>query len=140
MLRRCGVATCAAAWRSAVGAFSLCTTSVRVRPAPKAPFSFFNSLTCRRETRTCGAWWRRFMFGRRSVPPATSIARGPSPARIFAASATVRGARYSNHGSLSISLDLVAVAAFPRRQDEHGLRVRDAREALRPDALVLVVQ
>src|SRR5918992_1232363 len=56
------------------------------------------------------------MFGSRSVPPAISMARGPSPARIFAASATERGARCSNHGSLSIALGLLAVALFPRQQ------------------------
>src|SRR5262245_29323515 len=94
----------------------------------------------RSETRTPGACWRRFMFGKRSVPPATSIAFGPSPARIVAASATVRGRRYSNHGSRSIALLVVAVAAFPGRQDERGRRIRNRGEALRTHALVLVLQ
>src|SRR6185503_381605 len=80
------------------------------------------------------------MFGSRSVPPAMSIACGPSPARIFAASASVRGARCSNHGSRSIALGLLAVAAFPGRQYEHGLRVRNRGEAFRPDALRLALQ
>jgi len=40
-----------------------------------------------------GAIWRRFMFGKRSVPPASSIAFGPSPARMRAASPSERGAR-----------------------------------------------
>src|SRR5260221_4366143 len=70
------------------------------------------------------------MLGSRSVPPAISIAAGPSPARIFAASATVRGARKSNHGSRIIALGLLAVAAFPGRRDINRLRVRDGRELL----------
>src|SRR6185436_1095968 len=80
------------------------------------------------------------MFGSRSVPPAISIARGPSPARIFAASAIERGARCSNHGSLSIALGLVAVAVFPRRQDEGRLRIRNHRERFGTDALRFAFQ
>src|ERR1700741_2920976 len=80
------------------------------------------------------------MLGSRSVPPAMSIARGPSPARIFAASATERGARCSNHGSLSIALGFLAVALFPRRQNKGGLGVRNGREALRPHTSVLLLQ
>src|SRR5512132_2749110 len=140
MLRKCGVATCAAAWRSAVAVFSLFTSSESVSPAPKLPFNIFSSGTWRSETRTLGAWCRRFMLGSRSVPPAISIAAGPSPARIFAASPSERGERYSNHGSRSIALGLVCVAAFPRRQHEQGLRVRHRREALRAHAPVFFVQ
>src|SRR4051812_13801398 len=140
MLRICGVATCAAAWRNAAGVFSLLTKSLRVRPAPKLPLSLVSSSTCRSETRTCGAWWRRFMFGTRSVPPAISIARGPSPARIFAASATERGARCSNHGSRSIALGLLAVAVFPRRQHERGFGVRHRREGRGPASLVFLMK
>ena len=44
------------------------------------------------DTSTCGVCCRRFMFGTRSVPPAISIAPGPSPASTCAASAIVRGA------------------------------------------------
>src|SRR5262245_34546317 len=80
------------------------------------------------------------MLGSRSVPPAMSIARGPSPARIFAASATERGARCSNHGSRSIALGLLAVAAFPGRQDELRLGVRHGRKTLGPDAPVFSLQ
>src|SRR5688572_30501235 len=80
------------------------------------------------------------MFGSRSVPPAISIARGPSPASMFAASATERGARCSNHGSLSIALGLLAVAFFPRRQYERGLGVRHGREAFGADPLVFLLQ
>src|SRR3989475_12173167 len=80
------------------------------------PFNFISGMW-RRETRTLGAIWRRFMFGSRSVPPAMSIASGPSPARMRAASAMERGARYSNHGSRIILLDLLAVAAFPGRRN-----------------------
>ncbi len=98
MLRRCTVATWCAAWRSALGAFEL-TICVRVRPAPYADPFFFSSATPVSETKTFGAIWRRFMFGSRSVPPAISIAFGPSPARTRVASASVFGARYSNQGS-----------------------------------------
>src|SRR5687767_15892843 len=80
------------------------------------------------------------MLGNRSVPPAMSIARGPSPDRIFAASATERGARCSNHGSLSIALGFLAVAVFPGRQHERGLRVGDCGEALRPHTLISLLQ
>src|SRR6185436_8984595 len=140
MLRMCGVATWMAAWRRAAGVFSCAAISLSVRPAPKVPFRFFSSRTPERETKTCGAWWRRFMFGSRSVPPAMSIARVPSPARIFAASATERGARCSNHGSLSIALGFLAIAVFPRRQDEGGLGVRNCREAFGADSLRLALQ
>jgi hypothetical protein len=48
----------------------------------------------RSATTTFGVCCRRFMFGRRSVPPAKSIASpGAWSARIDAASATVFGAR-----------------------------------------------
>src|SRR3989442_3906053 len=84
----------------------------------------------RRETRTFGAIWRRFMFGSRSVPPAMSMASGPSPARMRAASPMERGARYSNHGSRIILLDLLAVAAFPGRRHDERFRVGDRREVV----------
>src|SRR5947208_8516628 len=91
------------------------------------PLSFISGM-CRRETRTFGAIWRRFMFGSRSVPPAMSIASGPSPARMRAASPMERGARNSNHGSRIILLDLLAVAAFPGRRHDERFRVGDRRE------------
>src|SRR5260370_41820304 len=77
------------------------------------------------------------MLGSRSVTPAISIAAGPSPARICAASATVRGARKSNHGSRIIALGLLAVAALPGRRDINRLRVRDGRELLGAHSRVL---
>src|SRR3954463_15995803 len=80
------------------------------------------------------------MLGNRSVPPAMSMARGPSPARIFAASATERGARCSNHGSLSIALELVAVATLPGRQDEGRFRIGDGRKAFRPNASIFLLK
>src|SRR5947208_9692015 len=94
------------------------------------PLSFISGM-CRRETRIFCAIWRRFMFGSRSVPPAMSIASGPSPARMRAASPMERGARNSNHGSRIILLDLLAVAAFPGRRHDERLRIRDRRKVLR---------
>src|SRR6266566_3764157 len=44
----------------------------------------------------------RFNFGKRSVPPATNIARGPRSAAMRAASRAVFGRRYLNRGSRSI--------------------------------------
>src|SRR3974390_679245 len=136
MLRRCGVATCAAAWRRAVGVLALLTTSERVRPAPNEPFKFLSEGTPFKDTRIFGVWWRRFMFGSRSVPPAMSIAAGPSPARICAASATERGVRCSNHGSRStlalLLLALLAFAAFLRRGDKDRFRIGDGWKMLRP--------
>src|SRR3954451_20639591 len=70
------------------------------------------------------------MFGRRSVPPAISAAFAPSPARICAASASVSGARYSNHGSRIIALRLLAIAAFPRRRHDDRRGIRHRREML----------
>src|SRR5262245_1376478 len=75
-----------------------------------------------------GVCWRRFMFGYKSVPPATNCASGPAAALIFTASATLRGTRYSKNGKrimvrvflLRMDRDvrqLTAVATFGRRQD-----------------------
>src|SRR3977135_1075664 len=86
------------------------------------------------ETRIFGAIWRRFMFGSRSVPPAMSMAYGPSPARIRAASPMERGARNSNHGRRIILLDLLAVAAFPGRRHDERFRVGHRREVVGADA------
>src|SRR5438309_5728477 len=93
------------------------------------PLSFISGMW-RRDTRVLGAIWRRFMFGSRSVPPAMSIASGPSPARMRAASPMERGARNSNHGSRIILLDLLAVAAFPGRGHDERFRVGDRREVV----------
>ena len=128
MFRRCTVATWCAAWRNPSGSSAFFTISVSVVPAPMAcPLSFISGMW-RRETRVLGAIWRRFMFGSRSVPPAMSIASGPSPARMRAASAMERGARYSNHGSRIILLDLLAVAAFPGRRHDERFRVGHRRK------------
>src|SRR2546427_4675599 len=128
MFRRCTVATWCAAWRNPSGSSAFFTISVSVVPAPiVCPFNFISGI-CRRETRTLGAIWRRFILGSRSVPPAMSIASGPSPARMRAASAMERGARYSNHGSRIILLDLLAVAAFPWRRHDERFRVGDCRK------------
>ena len=72
------------------------------------------------------------MLGSKSVPPAISIASGPSPARMRAASATVFGARYSNQGSASCGahdqaseLPVRSVAAPGGRHDDRlGIRHR----------------
>src|SRR6267142_6547940 len=128
MFRRC------AAWRSPRGSSVFATISVSVVPAPSTlPLRFISGM-CRRETRTFGAIWRRSMFGSRSVPPAMSMACGPSPARIRAASPMERGARNSNHGSRIILLDLLAVAAFPGRRHDERFRVGDCREVVGADA------
>src|SRR2546425_66047 len=121
MFRRCTVATWCAAWRNPSGSSAVFTISVSVVPAPSVAPLPFKPSTRFKDTRILGAIWRRFMLGSRSVPPAMSIASGPSPARMRAASAMERGARYSNHGSRIILLDLLAVAAFPgRRHVERG--------------------
>src|SRR6266849_7036828 len=88
----------------------------------------------RRETKILGAIWRRFILGSRSVPPAMSMACGPSPARIRAASLMERGARNSNHGSRIILLDLLAVAAFPGRRHDERFRVGHLRKMLRANS------
>jgi hypothetical protein len=51
-----------------------------------------------RATTVFGVICRRFMFGQRSVPPATNAASGPSPSTIASASSTVLGRRYENGG------------------------------------------
>src|SRR5438094_6239124 len=130
MFRRCTVATWCAAWRNPRGSSVFVTISVSVVPAPSAlPLRFISGI-CRRETRTLGAIWRRFILGSRSVPPAMSIASGPSPARMRAASPMERGARYSNHGSRIMLLDLLAVAAFPGRRHDERFRVGDRLEVV----------
>src|SRR5438477_11868238 len=50
---------------------------------------------------TGGSCWRRFMFGKRSVPPATTTASGPCSASICVASSSDLGARYSKWGRRS---------------------------------------
>ena len=75
------------------GGTDLLPNMKRRHQAPQVLVSLRQVSELRQLNGTFGAWWRRFMFGSRSVPPAIAIAAGPSPARIFAASATVRGAR-----------------------------------------------
>src|SRR6267154_2593694 len=66
------------------------------------------------EITVLGSWCRRFMFGYRSVPPATNIPSGPASLFIRSASVSVRGCRYRNVGSLSMhALHGFAVTAFP---------------------------
>src|ERR1700737_1964141 len=81
---------------------------------------------------------RRFNFGKRSVPPATNIARGPRSAAIRAASRAVFGRRYLNRGSRS------TVQLFWRWLDFDGWGIRDLGEARRAIsrllALVLAAQ
>src|SRR5690349_13279258 len=134
MLRRCTVATWAAAWRNPSGSAGLWTISVSVTPAPSTEPLRRSSGMWRSETSTRGAIWRRFMFGSRSVPPAISAAFAPSPSRICAASPRLSGARYSNHGSRIIALHLLAIAAFPGRRHDDRRRIRHRREILRADA------
>src|SRR5436853_4630273 len=130
MFRRCTVATWCAACLRPRGRSALRTISLSVRPAPSvAPLPFRPATRCK-DTRVFGAIWRRFILGSRSVPPAMSMACGPSPARILAASPMERGARYSNHGSRIMLLDLLAVAAFPGRRHDERFRVGDRREVV----------
>ena len=68
-----------------------------VRPAAAARRS---SSMRRRPISVGGTCWRRFMFGSRSVPPATSIAP-PGAASSSAASRTVRGAWYGSAAAAS---------------------------------------
>ena len=78
------------------------------------------------------------MFGSRSVPPAMSIACGPSPARIAPPPrpSAARGAQTTAAASCGARLDpgfsclCIAVAAFPRRQ-----RRRSARDTARSGKL-----
>src|SRR5438270_8991407 len=134
MLRRCTVATCAAAWRRPSGSAGLRTISLSVTLAPSLLPLRRSSGIWRTETSMRGAICRRFMLGRRSVPPAISAALAPSPARMRAASPSVRGARYSNHGSRIIALYLLAIAPFPGRRHDERCRVGHRGEMLRADA------
>src|ERR1700736_2426655 len=67
----------------------------------------------------------RFNFGKRSVPPATNIARGPRSAAMRAASRAVFGRRYLNRGRGS------TIQLFGGRFHLDGGRVGDIREPLR---------
>src|SRR5438477_4726925 len=99
-----------------------------------------------------GVNWRRFMFGYRSVPPATSITVIPgvpdlaascSAARCSrsrsAASSTVAGMCSWKRGSLSILL-LLAGVGRRGQPSQRGLRVAAAIQAGRPDAVLLLRQ
>src|SRR5258708_27049274 len=66
---------------------------------------------------------RRFSFGKRSVPPATNIARGPRSADICAASRAVLGRRYLNRGRRSKIQFLLR-----RRLDLDRGRIRNVRK------------
>src|SRR5205807_4390845 len=67
----------------------------------------------------------RFNFGKRSVPPATNIARGPRSAAMRAASRAVFGRRYLNRGRRS------TVQLFGWRFDFDRCWIRDVWEPLR---------
>ena len=117
----------------------------RASPAPRMRAS---------ATRVFGVCWRRFMFGRRSVPPARSIASGPSPedgatsaTRAGRGSGTAAGASSAHLGGdrgagllVPLARRLVAraaVAALPGRRDLERLRpghLGEARRAGRPTA------
>src|SRR5258708_21173378 len=71
---------------------------------------------------------RRLRFGKRSVPPATNIARGPRSAAMRAASRAVLGRRYLNRGSRS------TVQVLGRRFDLDGRRIGDGWESSRAKA------
>src|SRR5665213_2047798 len=71
--------------------------------------------------------WRRFSFGKRSVPPATNMARGPSSAAMCAASRAVLGRRYLNRGSRS------TIQLLWWRLDFDAGRVRDGWEVRRTE-------
>ncbi len=62
----------------------------RVRSPPPLAISPSSAIRMRLTT-VSAVWWRRFMLGQRSVPPATSRVPGPSEASMSAASASVAG-------------------------------------------------
>ena len=103
MLRSRGVETSAAACRT-TAAVPFCAMALSVSPAPSTVFSDrCRSGTAMRDMTVFGSWWRRFMFGYKSVPPATNMPSGPASAFMRSASASVFGCRYVKDGSLSIS-------------------------------------
>src|ERR1700680_4370366 len=71
--------------------------------------------------------WRRFSLGKRSVPPATNIARGPSSVAIRAASRAVFGRRYLNRGSRN------TIQLLRRRFDLYAWGIWDGGEAGGPE-------
>src|SRR5690348_8375894 len=76
-----------------------------VLPAPMLVFErTARSLMAASEITVAGTCWRLFMFGKRSVPPATYMPAGPASTFHFRASASVAGARYLNVGSRSMRL------------------------------------
>src|SRR5690242_16755161 len=103
MLRRRGVETEAAAVAMAERDAGREPRTVSVFPAPILVFeSDRSSGIAASEITVAGTCWRRFMFGYKSVPPATYIPAGPASAFHFRASARVAGARYRKAGSRSI--------------------------------------
>src|SRR5437867_5177611 len=147
MLRSCGDDTSPAAVASAgkSRAIAPCVeTSESVVPEPmvQPPFSERtprSSRMPRSPTTTFGSNCRRFMFGYRSVPPATSIASRPCSAIALAASASVRGARYVKDGSLIIGSRLEGPNSDRVRRlterglDDERLLEREQWQALRAD-------
>jgi len=72
------------------GRYILSGVKLFVPDAPSA--TRFSPSTLRSDIRVAGLCCRRFMLGSRSVPPAISMACGPSAASMHAASATLFGA------------------------------------------------
>jgi hypothetical protein len=107
MLRICGVATSEAACASAVNPFrkrGSAAMSESVRHAPSRKPDGLNSISLkdgmwRRLISVRGTCCRLFMFGSRSVPPASGMALALSPSRMRVASSSVCGARNSKSGS-----------------------------------------
>src|SRR5690348_639983 len=103
MLRRRGVETEVAAAATADRDAGREPRTESVFPAPMLVFeSDRSSGILPSEITVVGTCWRRFMFGYKSVPPATYIPVGPASAFHFRASARVAGTRYRKAGSRSI--------------------------------------
>src|ERR1700746_1274459 len=95
--------------------------SASVAPAPMYEPSMRRSRKSR-PIKTSTSNCRRLSLGYRSVPPATSIARGPRSAAISAASRAVFGRRYLNRGSRNTDV-------LRRRLDLDQRGIGDRREA-----------
>src|ERR1051326_1989594 len=67
-----------------------------------------------------GIGWRRFIFGYRSVPPATNCPSGPASPIILTASAIVCGVRYSNFGNRIITILMLSYGEPAKMTFENG--------------------
>src|SRR5438094_3902516 len=153
MLRSCGVdtrpaAVASAAWRSRTSSCSAISVSVVPAPIRRCPFAWTPRAPWTRssDTSVSGAYWRRFMFGYTSVPPATSMALGSSRSR-RAASAYVAARTKRKRGRRSTLVgdrgakppDRLALARVGRcpQAPERALRIRLAvAEAVGTDAVL----